>query len=129
MSEKKDYVSVRKKVHKKRHGKSFCNFNLCAAFKENRPNKNIGSSKFCPLRPKWRFLAVSKMTHSVCICSTHQYVILLVDVIDWDLTYKDLIKLTLCCLVFPLRFICDDINITIILKSIFLTGTSLVHLI
>ena len=126
---KKEYVSVRKRVHKQRHGKSFCSFNLRAAFKENHPNKNIGSSKFCSLRPKWRFLTVSKVTHSVCICCTHQYVVLLVDVMDWDLTYKDLIKLNLSCLVFPLRFICDDIDITIILKSIFLTGTSLVHLI
>ena len=128
MSEKKGYVCVSKRVHKQKHDKSFCNFNLCAAFKEDHPNKNIGSSKFCPLSPKWRFLAVSKMTHSVFICSTHQYVVLLVDVMDWELTYKGLIKLTLSCLVFPLRFICDDADITTILKSIFLTGTSLVHL-
>ena len=129
MSEKKDYVSMSKRVHKQKHGKSFCNFNLCAAFKENHPNKSIGSSKFCPLRPKWRFLAVSKMAHSVRICSTRQYVVLLVDVMDWDLAYKDLIKLTLSCLVFPSRFIYNDVDITIILKSIFLTDTSLVHLI
>ena len=129
MAEKKDYVSVSKRLHKQKHGKSFYNFNLCAAFKENHPNKSIGSSKFCPLRPKWRFLAVSTMSYSVCTCSTHQYVVLLVDVMDWDLTYKDLIKLTLSCLVFPLRFIYNDVDITIILKSIFLTDTSLVQLI
>ena len=75
------------------------------------------------------FSGCPKMTHSVCICSTHQYAVLLVDVMDCDLTYKGLIKLTLSCLVFPLRFICNDVDITIILKSIFLTGTSLVHLI
>ena len=32
------------------------------------------------------------MTHSVCVCSAHQNVVLLVDAMDWDLTYKDLIK-------------------------------------
>ena len=32
------------------------------------------------------------MTHSVCVCSAHQNVVLLVDAMDWDLTYKGLIK-------------------------------------
>ena len=32
------------------------------------------------------------MTHSVCVCSAHQNVVLLVDAMDWDLTYKDLTK-------------------------------------
>ena len=110
--------------------KSLCNLQeFYTAFKEKHSNVNIGFSKFCALKPKWCVLADSKMTYSVCVCSAHQNFVLLVDAIDWDLTYKDLIKLTLSCLVFPLRFICDDINITIILKSIFLTGTSLVHLI
>ena len=32
------------------------------------------------------------MTHSVCVCSAHQNVVLLFDAMDWDLTYKGLIK-------------------------------------
>ena len=32
------------------------------------------------------------MTRSVCVCSAHQNVMVLVDAIDWDLIYKDLIK-------------------------------------
>ena len=32
------------------------------------------------------------MTHSVCVCSAHQNVVLLVNAMDWDLTYKGLIK-------------------------------------
>ena len=32
------------------------------------------------------------MTHSICVCSAHQNVVLLVDAMDWDLTYKGLIK-------------------------------------
>ena len=36
------------------------------------------------------------MTHSVCVCSAHQNVVLLVDAMDWDLTYKDLIKKIVC---------------------------------
>ena len=37
-----------------------------------------------------------KMTHSVCICSAHQDVALLVDAMDWYLTYKDLNKKIVC---------------------------------
>ena len=71
---------------------------LYTAFKENHQNANIGVSKFCTLRPKWCVLAGSKMAHSVCVCNVHRNVVLLVNAIDWDLTYKDLIKLTLSCL-------------------------------
>ena len=65
---------------------------LYTAFKEKHPNVNIGLSKFCALRSKWCVLAGSRMTHSVCVCSAHQNVVLLVDAMDWDLTYKGLIK-------------------------------------
>ena len=95
MSEKKDYVSVSKGVHKKIFStcKSLCNLQeLYTAFKEKHPNVNIGFSKFCALRLKWCVLAGSKMTRSVCVCSAHQNVMVLVDAIDWDLIYKDLIK-------------------------------------
>ena len=34
----------------------------------------------------------SKMTHSVCVFSAHQNVVLLVHARGWDLTYKDLIN-------------------------------------
>ena len=36
------------------------------------------------------------MTHFVCVCSAHQNVLLLVDAMDWDLTYKDLIEKIVC---------------------------------
>ena len=54
-------------------------------FKENLPNVNIRLSKFCALKPKWCVLAGSKMTHSVCVCSVHQNVVLLVD--EWTGTW------------------------------------------
>ena len=65
---------------------------LYTAFKEKHPNVNIGFSKFCTLRPKWCLLVGSRMSHSVCVCSAHQNVMLLVDAMDWNVTYKDLIK-------------------------------------
>ena len=36
------------------------------------------------------------MTHSVYVCSANQNVKLLVDAMDWDLSYKDLIKKIVC---------------------------------
>ena len=69
---------------------------LYTAFKEKHPNVNIEFSKFCALRPKWCVLAGSKMTHSVCVCGAHQNVVLLVDAMDWDLTYKEMIKKIVC---------------------------------
>ena len=68
---------------------------LYTAFKEKQPNVNIEFSKFCTFRPKWCVLAGSKITHSVCVCSSHQNVLLLTGW-DLDLTYKDLIKNTVC---------------------------------
>ena len=65
-------------------------------FQRKHPNVNIGFSKFCALRPKWLVLTGSKIFHSVCVCSVHQNVMLLVDAMDWDLTYKDLIKKIVC---------------------------------
>ena len=78
--------------------KSLCNLQeLYTTFKEKHPNVNIGFSKFCGLRSKLCVLAGSKINHSVCVCSAYQNVVLLVDAMNWDLTYKDLIKLTLFC--------------------------------
>ena len=79
--------------------KSLCSLQeLYTAFKQKHPNLKIGLTKICTLRPKWCVLTGSKTTHSVCVCSTYQNVVFLVDEVDWDLTYKDLLKLTLSCL-------------------------------
>ena len=95
MPGRKDYVSVSKGVVNKNFVtcESLLNLQeLYTAFKEKHPNVNIGFSKFSALN----VLTGSKMTHSVCVCSAHQNVVLLVDAMDWDLTYKDLIKKIVC---------------------------------
>ena len=63
---------------------------LYTAFKEKYPNVNIGFSKLCTLRPKLCVLAVSKMTHSVAVVVIIK-TLSLVNAMDWDLRYKDLI--------------------------------------
>ena len=96
MPGKKDYVSIAKGVHKQKR-LVLCNQReMYAAFKEKYPNVKLGFSKFCTFRPKWCVLAGSSGTHSVCVCSIHQNAILLVDAIDWDITYKDLISKMVC---------------------------------
>ena len=65
---------------------------LYLAFKEKHQNINSGFSKFCTLRLKRFVLVYSKMTYSVCVCSAHQSVVLLVGAMEQDLSHKDLIK-------------------------------------
>ena len=69
---------------------------MYAAFKEKYPNVKLGFSKFCTFRPKWCVLAGSSGTHSVCVYSIHQNAILLVDAINWDIKYKELISKIVC---------------------------------
>ena len=77
--------------------KNLCNLQeLYTVFKEKHSYVNIGSLKFCALRPKCCALASSKMTHSVCICSAHENVVLLVDAVDWELADIGLIKKIVC---------------------------------
>ena len=96
---------LKRKVVKEQINKNFATckslYNLqelYTAFKKKHLNVNIGFSKVYALIPKWCVLVGSKMTYPVCVCSTHQNVLILLDAMDWDLTYKDLIKLNLSCL-------------------------------
>ena len=98
MPGKKDCVSIGKGEYKQKR-LILCNLKeLHAAFKEKNPNTKIGFSKFCSLRPKWCVVAGAKGTHSVCVCSAHQNAVLLVEAIDWDYTYKDLMGKIVCSL-------------------------------
>ena len=109
-------------------GKSLCNLQeLYTAFKEKHPVVNIGFSNLCALRPKCCVLAGSKITHSVWVCSAHQNIVLLVDAMDWDLTYKDLIKLTLSCLRISIKTYLRSLLYHHHSQEFFLTGTSLLQ--
>ena len=110
--------------------KSLCNLQeLYTAFKEKYPNVNIGFSKFYELKPKWCVVAGSKMTHSVWVCSAHQNVVASrCSELGLDIQRPDQISFVLPH-IFPLKLISKHFYITIIHKSIFLTGTSLIHLI
>ena len=96
MPGRKDYVSVGKNIHMQKR-LLLCNLSeLYSAFKEKNPGIKVGFSKFCSLRPKWCILTDAPGTHSVCVCSHHQNAVLLVSAVDWDFTYKDLMKVLVC---------------------------------
>lgn len=77
MPGKKDFVSVSvdgEKVHKQKR-LVLCNLKeLYRDFKERYPAQKIGFSKFAMLRPRECILAGSGGTHSVCVCTVHQNV-------------------------------------------------------
>ena len=74
-----------------------CNLReIHAAFKEKNLNVKLGFSKFFKFGSKWCVLAGSSGTHSACVCSIHQNAVLLVDTVNWDITYKDLISEIFC---------------------------------
>ena len=97
MPGKKDFVSIKKNVHKQKR-LLLCNLNeLYALFKEQNPEVKIGFSKFCTLRPKWCVTVGSSGTHSVCVCTIHQNAKLLVNAIKTGhCTYKDLMGMIVC---------------------------------
>lgn len=62
---------------------------LHSMFKEKYPEYSVGVSKFAELRPKSCILAGASGTHSVCVCTTHQNVKLMLDSINLKNLSKD----------------------------------------
>ena len=50
---------------------------LHSIFKSEYPTRQIGSSTFCSLRSKMCVLPGLSVTHSVCVCTHHQNMILI----------------------------------------------------
>ena len=82
MPGKKDYVSVKvngKRVHMQKRLLLNNLKELYSLFESKYPKIKCSFSKFCSLRPKYCVLAGASGTHSVCVCSTHENVKLLID--------------------------------------------------
>lgn len=77
----KDFVSVKEngqRVHKQKR-LILSNLKECYQFfKEKFPTEKVGFSKFAELRPKQCVLAGASGTHSVCVCTIHQNVKLMI---------------------------------------------------
>ena len=77
MPGKKDFVSVKQEGKRVHVQKRLILSNLREVyheFKEKCPDRKIGFSKFAELRPKHCILAGASGTHSVCVCTVHQNV-------------------------------------------------------
>jgi len=77
MPGKKDFVSVKKEGKRQHIQKRLVLSNLrevYCEFKERFPDHKIGFSKFADLRPRHCILAGASGTHSVCVCTIHQNV-------------------------------------------------------
>lgn len=77
MPGKKDFKSVKKgsqRIHKQKR-LILINLNIAfQLFKDKHPNIKLGISKLCQLRPKECVTGGAKGTHSVCVCTHHQNV-------------------------------------------------------
>ena len=81
MPGKKDFVSIKDAGGRKHIQKRLvlCNLKeLYQHFKDKHPSVKIGFSKFAELRPRNCVLAGASGTHSVCVCTIHQNVKLMV---------------------------------------------------
>jgi hypothetical protein len=82
MSGKKDYVSIKGRTGSRCHvQKRMILGNLREmhqSFKSKYPSVNIGFAKFAELRPRNCIIAASSGTHSVCVCTAHQNVKLMI---------------------------------------------------
>ena len=89
MPGKKDYVSIKKNQHEQKC-LVLCNLHESyVAFKEQNPDVKVGFSKFCSLHPKSGVIARKCGTNSV-------YVYVCLCILDWDVTYKNLISKIVC---------------------------------
>lgn len=83
MPGKKDFVSIRDNDGQRRHvQKKLILSNLkemYTAFRSEYSDIKIGFSLFATLRPRHCILAGASGTHTVCVCSVHQNVKLMID--------------------------------------------------
>ena len=85
MPGRKDFVSVREKGKRIHVQKRLVLSNLkelYCDFKEKFPNEKIWFSKFAALRPKHCVLAGAGGTHCVCVCTIHQNVKLMLNMVQ-----------------------------------------------
>ena len=72
MPRKKDYVSIGRNIHKQKRLLLANLKQLHSVFKSKYSARQIGFLKFCSLHPKWCVLPGSCGTNSVCVCTHHQ---------------------------------------------------------
>ena len=95
---KKDCVPVRidgQKVYKQKR-LLLCNLKEMYTAYKMRYGPEVGFSKFCELRPKWCVTVGVAGSHSVCVCTYHQNVKLMLAGTDIQENYKTLSGKCVC---------------------------------
>ena len=93
---KKDYVTILEGVNKQKWLVLCSLHELFVSFKEKTQMWKLDSPSFCTLCRKWCVIAGSPRAHLVCVCTTHQNNILLVEALNLEVTYKDLVNEVVC---------------------------------
>ena len=98
MPGKKDYVSIGRNVHVQKR-LLLCDLKeIYASFKISNPHIKVGFSKFCQLRPKWCISVGCSGGHSVCVCTIHQNVVLMLNAIKIKKNRNELMEMLVCSL-------------------------------
>ena len=93
---KKDCISISKKQYMAKRLILCTLKELYEALKEKYPGLQIGFSKFASLRPKWCISVGPKGTHAVCVCTIHQNLKLMLDAVNLEKSYHELIDMIVC---------------------------------
>ena len=112
MPGKKDFVSTKvegKRVHVQKRLVLNNLREVYREFKEKFPARKVGFSKFAELRPKHCVLAGASGTHSVCVCTIHQNVKLMMYVPNLP-TYHHCLAMIMCNPPLPKCYLgeCDE---------------------
>ena len=96
LSGAKDYIGVGKKLHVSKR-LILCNLvNFTLHLREKYFDHKVGFSKFASLRIKWCIVAGAAGTHSVCACTAHQNLKLMLTAVKLDKVYHELIQMIVC---------------------------------
>lgn len=83
---------------------------LHSEYQKKHPNNPVSLSKFISLRPKYCVTVDAKDTNNACVCTIHQNVELMAELIPGYTSYKLLLKRAVCDITNPLCMLhrCDD---------------------
>ena len=96
MQGKKDCKSIGRNLHMQKR-LLLCDLKeLYAMFKKTYPDKKVGFSKFCSLRPKWCVLVGCSGTQSVCVCTIHQNVTLMLAAVKLEKDHREVMEMMVC---------------------------------
>ena len=96
MPGKKDFASISRRTHMQKRLILSNLKELYAKVKNTYPDIKIGFSTFCLHRLKWCITVGASGTHTVCVCTIHQNVKLMISAVKLSKDYHELIDMIVC---------------------------------